>query len=595
MASTPRQRVVDDTNPAIQYGTNGWYVVDPGTLGAGNFGPIYQETSHATTSSNSTLSFPFDGTTITVFGTIMVTTDPATNATDPTWECFVDEIPISNPQPKFEFAENNWVLCDQPQIAAGSHELTVKVQSKGRAFYLDYLVYTPLPNATFNSAVLIYPNTDPSVSYGEGWSTFGGENGTNVKDAQVALNFHGTSASLYGFVPTELAHNATWATYSIDGDIPVNFTLEGLPSPNSPTNYNVLLFTTPTIPNTEHNLVVSYGGDSQHTPLVVGDFYVATASSATSNSSSSNSSSGPSPSPSSSLVSSTSKHSRVGAIVGGLLGALAILALLAGLALFCQRRSRRAADGNNNTSATPYPLPMTEAGGPSSSPIAPPHGDPVTYGARPLPPPPAAEHEDTEVHALSPTSTVPPPSAPNTYFSSSSDSAYSVPPDASHAVSSRVAPSESEITYPFVHSVAPLHHHPSDHMSSSSSSYGTSLPGDGSQPRPPASSTSAVGSHGSEHHPYDGYAAGAGALPSPASTTPRALPRPPSTAARAPGETSKLARERAAAAAYASPAPQSTNPNLEPLVLRHQDSGLRLHIPGRGPNVLELPPGYSPS
>ncbi|KAJ7764413.1 hypothetical protein B0H16DRAFT_1454950 [Mycena metata] len=612
MASPPRQRVVDDTDPAILYGSNGWFVADPGTLGVGNFGPIYQGTSHATTSSNSTLSFPFDGTAIRVLGTIMVTTDPTTNATDPTWECFVDEIAISNPQPKFQFTENNWILCDQPEIAAGSHDLTIKVQSKGRAFYLDYLVYTPLPNATFDSAVLVYPNTDPSVSFGSGWSTLGGENGTNVKDAQVALNFHGTSASLYGFVPTELAHNATWATYSIDGDTPVNFTLEGLSSSNSATAYNVLLFTTPTIPNTEHNLVVSYGGDSQHTPLVVGDFYVATASSTTTNSSSSDSSSGPSSPSSSSLATTISKHSPVGAIVGGLLGGVAILALLGLLALFCQRRRRRADD---KTSATPFPLSMTEAVGPSS-PTAPPHGDPVTYGpaingapvtygTRPLPPSPTAGYEGTQAHRLSPTGAAPPPSAPYTYSSPSSGSAYSAPPGASHAASSRAVPSESEVTYPSIQRVAPLHRHPSDQMSSSSSSYGASLPGGSSQGLPAASSIFAVGSHGSEHHAYDAYAAGAGTLPSPVSSTlptrlpvpsaAKPLPPPPPTSSRAPGETSKLARERAAAAAWAAPAPQSTNPNLEPLVLRHEDSGLRLQIPGRGPSVLELPPGYSPS
>jgi hypothetical protein len=201
----PRQRVIDDTDPDVQYGPNGWALADPSTLNVGNFGPIFQGTSHAATS-NTTLSYTFNGTlsssfrrgptslcigtAITVFGTIMVTTD-ANNVTDPSWDCFVDEIKISNPQPTFKFPENNWVLCEQPQISSGSHILTIQVQSKAHPFYFDYLVYTPHPGASFESAVLIYPNTDPSVSFGSGWSAFGSENGTNSNGAQVAVNFHG--------------------------------------------------------------------------------------------------------------------------------------------------------------------------------------------------------------------------------------------------------------------------------------------------------------------------------------------------------------------------------------------------------------------
>jgi hypothetical protein len=211
MASTTptRDLVIDDTDPAIQYGSNGWFVADPSTAGVGNFGPIYQNTSHATTSSNSTLTFPFNGilsspdfchiifksyyrsgTSIHVFGTISISTD-SNNVTDPTWDCFVDDIQIGNPQPTFPFTESNWELCDQAQIASGSHELRIQVQSKGRAFYLDRLVYTPPPEATFESAVLVYPNTDPSVSYGAGWTVLGGQKTTNTKNSQVALNFHG--------------------------------------------------------------------------------------------------------------------------------------------------------------------------------------------------------------------------------------------------------------------------------------------------------------------------------------------------------------------------------------------------------------------
>jgi hypothetical protein len=74
----------------------------------------------------------------------MVTTD-ANNVTDPSWNCFVDEIKISNPEPTFKFPEDNWLLCEQPEISSGSHILTIQVQSKGRAFCFDCLVCTPAP------------------------------------------------------------------------------------------------------------------------------------------------------------------------------------------------------------------------------------------------------------------------------------------------------------------------------------------------------------------------------------------------------------------------------------------------------------------
>lgn len=123
-------------------------------------------------------------------GTIAIATG-ANNATDTTWACFIDEIPIENPQPTFQFAENNWLLCDQSKIASGSHVLTLQVQSKGQPFYLDNIIYTPLPGTIVDSAVVEYTNTDPSVSFGTGWQPWGSQNVTQTAGAQVALNFHG--------------------------------------------------------------------------------------------------------------------------------------------------------------------------------------------------------------------------------------------------------------------------------------------------------------------------------------------------------------------------------------------------------------------
>ncbi|KAF7376926.1 hypothetical protein MSAN_00110400 [Mycena sanguinolenta] len=527
MSTPPRQRVVDDTDPAIQYGPNGWFIADPSTLNVGNFGPIYQDSSHATTS-NANLTFPFNGTAIQVLGTIYVSTDPTTNATDPTWDCFVDDIAISNPNPTFKYPENNWLLCEQAEIAEGSHVLTIQVQSKGHAFYFDYLKYTPPLDTSFDTAVLLYPNTDPSVSFGSGWSTFGGENGTNDHGSQTySERCTGTSVVPYGFVPTELPHNATWATYTIDGGQPVNFTLNGLSSPQSATEYFVPLFTTPTIPNGAHNLVITYGGDSQHTPLVIQGFYVTNTTTVSSDSSSpSSSASTPSASPSS----NSAKHTSAGAIAGGVIGGIIVLALLAALAFFyAKRRRRRRPD---LTSANPYPMSMAD--------------------------------DDSHVHSL-------PPTGADTAASSSGSRPYQ-----------RTEDSRPSTDYPYIQRAAPLHHHPSDTMSSSrgtrthtqqpsassaSQSHGDFAP---QQQHHYNSSTSAVVSHDSAH----------GALPSPA-TTPPAAPL------------TKLERERAAAAPTTRAGDVGRSPGT--VVVIHEDSGLRLPSErALEPRIVELPPGYSP-
>ncbi|KAJ7054253.1 hypothetical protein C8F01DRAFT_1259996 [Mycena amicta] len=359
-----RQRVVDDADPAISYGAQGWFVADP-TLTAGNFGPIFNGTTHGTTSNNSTLTFPFNGTSIEVWGTIAVTT--ANNVTDPSWDCFIDEIKIAN-DPTFQFQENNWPLCTQATIAPGAHTLKIQVHSTGHPFYFDYLKYTPLPEDTFNSAILVYSSTDPSVRYSSGWVTFGGENATDVKGAQVTLNFHGTSVSMYGFVPTERPHNATWAMWTMDDSPPVNFTLRGLSDGN--TQYNVILFTTPTLDSAVHNLVVTYGGDSQHTPLVLQGFYVTntteTLSLASSNSSASASSSNSAPS--SSLSSTPSKSAPVGAIVGGVIAGFFTLVVLAIVACFFQRKRRWKSTGSSPVSPTPFHMTMADPEAVAASP-----------------------------------------------------------------------------------------------------------------------------------------------------------------------------------------------------------------------------------
>ncbi|KAF8153535.1 hypothetical protein K438DRAFT_2078842 [Mycena galopus ATCC 62051] len=340
--NTLRQVLVDDTDPAIQYGPEGWFVADPSNLNAGNFGPIYNGTSHATTLSNSTFSYSFNGTSILVQGTIDISTD-VNNVTDPTWNCLVDGIKLP-PTKTFQFQENNWPLF----------------QSQGQAFYFDSLVYTPTLDAMFPSAVLIYTDGDTALNYSSGWME-AGEQVTQTKDAQVTLNFHGTSATLIGHISNEFSPNATSASYTIDGGAPITFPLRGLPSAQSDTQFNSLFFTTPTLSDGFHTLTVTNGGDIDHTPLAVKYFYV-TNTTGTSLMQTSVSFPGPSAtttptSPSNS--SNTPRHSRTGVIAGGVIGGLVLLGVL--LVVLCACRRKRKTRDLEEAATNPYPLAMADS------------------------------------------------------------------------------------------------------------------------------------------------------------------------------------------------------------------------------------------
>ncbi|KAJ7236837.1 hypothetical protein C8J57DRAFT_1144565 [Mycena rebaudengoi] len=340
-----RPVVVDDTDPAVEYSTQGWFIADPSVLTRGNFGPIYNGTSHATSSKNSTLSYSFTGTSILVQGSIIVTTD-ANNVTDPTWTCSVDgtEIPIKDAA--FRFPENNWPLCEQDTISPGAHTLTIAVKSNGQPFYFDSLVYTPLRDAVFESAVLLYGDGDSAISYGPGW-THDGEQVTQETNAQVFLNFHGTSATLFGHVPNKYPPNATFATYAIDGQAPVTFPLKGRPDKN--TQFNTVLFTTPELLDGPHILTVTHGGDSDQTPLVVKGFYVTNTSTTTL------ASAAPEIPPPQSKTDASPRSTNVNAIIAGsVAGGLLLLGVLAALYMLYRKRQRR----RTLEEGTPYRMAM---------------------------------------------------------------------------------------------------------------------------------------------------------------------------------------------------------------------------------------------
>ncbi|KAJ7753542.1 hypothetical protein B0H16DRAFT_1418692 [Mycena metata] len=381
--------VVDDTDPAIRYGPVGWFTADPGTLTAGNFGPIYNGTSHATSSASSSISFNFTGSALIVRGSLVVTTD-ANNVTDPTWACFVDGIQIPQVDSTFKYPENNWELCSQDTITPGPHNLTIQVQSKGQGFYLDGITYTPTPNTTFESATTtIYKHLDAAITYDSNWANVSGEHVTQTTNAQASLSFHGTSVTLFGNALGQYPGNVTSASYTIDGGPPVAFNVTGKLNPADgpgPVRFNLLLFTTPALTNGPHTLVITHGGDIDHAPLFVGAFYV-TATNA---------------------PSSSKRGISAGTITGAVVGAVVFLASLLATFYLCRRKRRRRDADAEKPTIEPYSSPPAERSSvgkrgvncvPATVPDAVPVRPARKVGVAAITPPTVRQHEDSGARA----------------------------------------------------------------------------------------------------------------------------------------------------------------------------------------------------
>ncbi|KAG5638613.1 hypothetical protein H0H81_011503 [Sphagnurus paluster] len=345
-----RKIVVDDTDSRILYSGQGWFQDQGSEDNVGNFGPTYLRTSHGT-KANGSASFAFEGTSVAVVGTTNLAKIDNGSSWDPSWECFVDQISIGATAP-FQYAENNWYLCQQNSLKDGPHEITINVTTTGTAFWLDYLLFTPSPTLSFNETVLLVQNTDPAIKYDSNWGDLGGvANMTTVKGAQARFNFVGKSVTWVGFVPTELPHGAASGSYSIDGGDPITFQLNGLSPTATVTIYNQAFFTTPNLTPGPHSLLVTYQGASgPATPLTLDYLYV------TNTSTSTNSTSNPNDKPSDhNQVSKTP----VGAIVGGVVGAIALLAIFAFVFWRRRRHVKIVNDGRMDLGSSQSPHEVT--------------------------------------------------------------------------------------------------------------------------------------------------------------------------------------------------------------------------------------------
>ncbi|PPR02072.1 hypothetical protein CVT24_011171 [Panaeolus cyanescens] len=323
-----RRVVVDNTSPLIHY-EGSWFLDDTGAHDAkGNFGPVYNKSLHATITSGS-FSFAYTGSSIVVFGSNNVHNDSA-GVLDPQWTCSVDG--VSLPTHPFNYFENNWPLCDtnstQIHDSNGSHVLTVNATvQRAQAFYLDRLVYTPSPDASFVDETIHVQNNDPELQFGPGWEALGAiANLTAQTGSQFVFYFHGTSVSWYAFLPKEKPGLAATGTYAVDDQPPASFPIKAVPQGKDVTEYNQEIFRTPEYPRGRHKLQVTFLGNAQTVPLVL-DYLVI------------RNGTGPGRSDIANVGTSDSRH-RLRFIIGGTLGGMAILLLAILIAFYVHRRRK---------------------------------------------------------------------------------------------------------------------------------------------------------------------------------------------------------------------------------------------------------------
>lgn len=144
----------------------------------------------------------------------------------------------------------------------------------------------------------------------------------------------GVSLTWFALIPPKFSSNPGSATYSIDGQTPIFFSV---PGSNSYPIYNQVLFKTKTLSYGRHELIVTFQGSSDTAPLALDSFVVQNGTSNSSNS-----------------VSTGNDKLPVAGIVVGVVSGVFVFVLL--LLLYIRRRNNR---GAQKLKENPNPEPFT--------------------------------------------------------------------------------------------------------------------------------------------------------------------------------------------------------------------------------------------
>ncbi|KAF4614514.1 hypothetical protein D9613_003290 [Agrocybe pediades] len=190
------------------------------------------------------------------------------NATNPSWQCFVNSELI--PSITYATGENRMRLCEKDGLDDSSHTIVVVVDvSFNHTFWLDYIAYLPFPDTPIATAALSIDTTDPGIQEGfiGIWTQHYPGYYTQRNDSSFHFEFFGVSLMWLGFYNNSLPMDATVGSYSIDGQAPVSFSLDGIAAQDTGVQYNQIFFQTGQLEAKTHTIEVFYHGDENKAPL----------------------------------------------------------------------------------------------------------------------------------------------------------------------------------------------------------------------------------------------------------------------------------------------------------------------------------------
>ncbi|KAF7374394.1 hypothetical protein MSAN_00323400 [Mycena sanguinolenta] len=346
--------IVDDKDSSIAYS---------GTWETGGTAVEYHGTTTWSPLQGSIATFAFNGSQVTVFGSIRATFAPTASM-----NFVVDGGPSGT---YIAGSVTNTIhhipLWVSPSLNEGPHTLVI-TQGEAMAaptlgpIFLDYIIY----NTTSSTAGPYFiDDSDARVTYtpASSWQNiqsdpdFGHTSHASTSPGNsFVLQFEGSSISMYGDIK-----NGSNASMVIDGGTPVFF---APPIQTTNVTANSLLFKSGALSDGTHSLAVAAENGS---PVSVDYFLVTPNSNASSNSSPSSSASGsppgtsssPATSPSSSVATKPRKTVSTSVIAPAVLGAVLLVVLIASLLLWRRRRRPYPRDGEASTIRPAVSSPVT--------------------------------------------------------------------------------------------------------------------------------------------------------------------------------------------------------------------------------------------
>ncbi|EAU81736.2 hypothetical protein CC1G_13054 [Coprinopsis cinerea okayama7 len=364
--SSSRRVFVDDTDRRIVYSAGPWVKAGSGALeaGPGGYGSL-ENTWHEVRESGSA-SYLFNGTDVWVMGATPEPTEGGTGVLNLHLACHVDGTPIEIFNlTRNDLPENYGRICWANDLDPREHQLTVTttlVREPADTFLaFDGIFYTPIDEGEGNdeNQVKEYKADDSAITYDGVWDLLRESSANNVSmrstsanGATLTLDFSGTKASFVGWRAFGEFGEAN-ASFVLDDDEPRTFavpTLEAYHHRYPPFTF----FETRSLSPGNHTLKVHYDGEGNNPAPLIFDLFLVRGGSPPpvpvdegDSPSGDRSTSPPDARPTGDIDNggddSTARGTKrdVGAIVGGVLGAVAGLSLLVLIAILVLRARSR--------------------------------------------------------------------------------------------------------------------------------------------------------------------------------------------------------------------------------------------------------------